>query len=164
MRIQPEPKPRLVSLPRSATGLLRACLVWLSVPDYSPSGRALSHLAAVLVVRLHLRHPAGSGVGAYRWARTPEASARRSGLVPEPGMVGFSRDSSRFCFRRSAEAVGTAEGSRLCKERFGLGRGLSACRRFRWREANMNHKYKHRQEPKVHKFHAPTKKPAQSRP
>ena len=30
-------------------------------------------------------------------------------------MGGFTRDSSRFCFRRSAEAVGTAEGSRLLK-------------------------------------------------
>lgn len=52
-------------------------------------------VAAVPVVRLRLRHPAGSSWCAYRWASIPEASARRSGLVPEPGMGGFTRDSSR---------------------------------------------------------------------
>ena len=55
-------------------------------------------------------------MGAYRLALIPEASACRSGVVPEPHMGGFSRDSSHVLLPSlSRVAVGTAEGSRLLK-------------------------------------------------
>ena len=113
----------------SATGLLRACCVWLSVPDYSPSGRALLHLAAVQVLRLHLRHPAGSG-----WVRLGgllipgvNRSSRHGGQ--SHAWAGSPAIAVVFCFRRSAGWLSGLRKVRNCERAVAFRPG----RRFRRR-------------------------------
>ena len=80
----------------------RGWCVWLSAPGYSPPGRAQLSLFPLCRWSAFVSgNPAGSVAARLGGCWLQSHQQVETARYPEPGMGGFSRDSSRFCLRRS---------------------------------------------------------------
>lgn len=122
-----------VFLPRSPNwaSTTRGCCVWLSAPGYSPPGRAQLSLFPLCRWSAFVSgNPAGSVAvrlgGCWLQSHQQVETAR----YPEPGVGGFTRNSSRFCLRRSGRCrrLSGLRRDRSCERARlgGLGRVLAA--------------------------------------
>ena len=80
----------------------RGWCVWLSAPSYSPPGRAQLSLFPLCRWNAFVSgNPAGSVAARLGGCWLQSHQQVETARYPDPGVGGFSRNSSRFCLRRS---------------------------------------------------------------